>query len=174
MKVTVSGKTNKDLSKRLITATKFFANILMDPRMVRGLNINIILLKQNELLGLCEVLDHGKTHRNFNITIRNDILDDPFVTLAHEMVHVKQYAKKELGTEIVLAKGSTPLSIVPWQGKLWKPKSKEDPYYDAPWEIEAYGREQGLIERWQLLQNKKVIARKACKQRKVPKSKAQR
>jgi hypothetical protein len=33
-------------------------------------------------------------------------------------------------------------------GEIWKPKGKEHHYYDAPWEIEAYGREVGLMHHW--------------------------
>jgi hypothetical protein len=35
-----------------------------------------------------------------------------------------------------------------WMGQIWKPKGKEDAYFDAPWEIEAYGREVGLNHKW--------------------------
>jgi hypothetical protein len=69
--------------------------------------------------------------------------------LAHEMVHVKQYAKNELGKDLALARGGKGLRIVTrWQGKYWTPNTKEDEYWDAPWEIEAYGREVGLHHKW--------------------------
>jgi hypothetical protein len=53
-------------------------------------------------------------------------------TVAHEMVHVKQYAKGELTEQS-------------WQGKLINPKQE---YWDQPWEIEAHGREVGLFIQW--------------------------
>jgi hypothetical protein len=33
-------------------------------------------------------------------------------------------------------------------GKVWKPNGKEDHYFDSPWEIEAFGREVGLYQKW--------------------------
>jgi hypothetical protein len=57
--------------------------------------------------------------------------------VAHEIVHVKQYATGEL------ADTRNP-HVSRWKGKRinWK---KLD-YFDHPWEIEAYGRECGLLE----------------------------
>jgi hypothetical protein len=46
-------------------------------------------------------------------------------TLAHELVHVKQYVKKEMPKDIT-----------------------EGDYWDRPHEIEAHGRETGLFIRW--------------------------
>lgn len=53
-------------------------------------------------------------------------------TLAHEMVHVKQYAKGQL--KVVTPKRGEPYFT--WLGK--KVKSK---YHESPWELEAFGRE---------------------------------
>jgi hypothetical protein len=69
-------------------------------------------------------------------------------TLGHEMVHVKQHAKNELRTgHVVAARGGLKI-YSKWMGEIWKPKGKEDHYFDAPWEIEAYGREVGLFAKW--------------------------
>ena len=57
------------------------------------------------------------------------------VTLAHELVHVRQ-----------LAKGI--LKITP-QGKKWRGKfySKRTPYLDQPWEQEAFARQEIVFRR---------------------------
>jgi hypothetical protein len=59
--------------------------------------------------------------------------------LAHELVHVKQFARRELVD----------------LGEVGKTKflgknvcEKKTHYYDTPWEIEAYGREIGLYTRY--------------------------
>jgi hypothetical protein len=59
-------------------------------------------------------------------------------TVAHEMVHVKQYARGELYQGSRIAKHR-------WQGK-WISNNVD--YWDHPWEIEAHGREAGLFIRW--------------------------
>ena len=51
------------------------------------------------------------------------------------MVHVKQYARRELNPNKEV-----------WLGKTYNPKSIS--YWDLPWEIEAHGREVGLFIRY--------------------------
>ena len=53
-------------------------------------------------------------------------------TLAHEMVHVKQYIMNE--TNDTLSK---------WRGKKINPEKVD--YWIQPWEIDAFGRETGLL-----------------------------
>lgn len=55
--------------------------------------------------------------------------------VAHEMVHVKQYAKGQLVQKI---RKNKPAQFL-WMGKVCK-KS----YYERPWELEAFGRQQIL------------------------------
>jgi len=57
------------------------------------------------------------------------------ITLAHEMVHVKQYAKGQLKLKTT-RRGNT---FFTWLGKKYKGE-----YYDLPWEIEAFSRERVL------------------------------
>lgn len=56
------------------------------------------------------------------------------MTLAHECVHLKQYAMGEIDENMNTWKGTR------------VPKSTD--YWDSPWEIEAYGREKGLYIRF--------------------------
>lgn len=58
------------------------------------------------------------------------------ITLAHEMVHVKQMAKGVL-------KG-TKNGCTVWAGKRYK---KATPYLDRPWEIEAFSRQELILRR---------------------------
>lgn len=53
-------------------------------------------------------------------------------TLAHEMVHIKQFVFKELN----------------YEGICWKGEPLPLDYYDDPSEIEAYGREVGLYHKY--------------------------
>lgn len=154
MKVTVSKTVPKSLAKDLIAAAKFYANILMDPRMVKTIKLKIRVLKydpQTESLGECEEVEP----RTFVIEIYNEPTENIFETLAHEMVHVKQYAKRELGDEVTMtmAKGKKEYCATKWKGEFWTPKKREDSYFDSPWEVEAYGRGIGLYSRWKKKKN---------------------
>lgn len=104
------------------------------PRM-RTLYIDVNLNKKCDALGYCLALDN----REFELEIQSDQSLRRFLeTVAHEMVHVKQYARGELYE-------STAQNKHKWQGE-WLDKDPE--YYDRPWEIEAHGREVGLFVRW--------------------------
>ena len=61
-------------------------------------------------------------------------------SFAHEMVHVKQFAKSELKD---LSKQQ---SLCKFYGKLYN--TDDVNYWDYPWEIEAHGREEGLYVRF--------------------------
>jgi hypothetical protein len=58
------------------------------------------------------------------------------LTLAHELVHVKQMAKGVL-------KG-TKAGAHLWSGKRY---SKTTPYLDRPWEVEAFSRQEIILRR---------------------------
>ncbi len=62
------------------------------------------------------------------------------ITLAHEMVHVKQWAKDEMYEYY-----NTP-NMVRFKGE--KMYQNEVDYWDYPWEIEAFGRQLGLFVRF--------------------------
>jgi hypothetical protein len=67
------------------------------------------------------------------------------------MVHVKQYAKNELAFKPVYnktKKSFTSKIDIYWNDTIWKNKKTEHEYWDAPWEIEAFGREIGLYRRF--------------------------
>lgn len=147
MLVTVTKTTEKN-KKLLVEAANFFANILMDPRMVRNITLDIEIVSGLDVEGECVDEEGTKNPRWFTINLRKQGIDDMIKVLAHEMVHVKQHAKNELqGGVIVATRGGLKMSSK-WMGEVWKPKAKEHPYFDAPWEIEAYGREVGLFQRY--------------------------
>jgi hypothetical protein len=62
--------------------------------------------------------------------------------LAHEMVHVKQWATGEMFDPFRQP------DQVKFRNKYYEFKQEGEDYYDTPWEIEAYGREVGLLYKW--------------------------
>ena len=63
-------------------------------------------------------------------------LKDIGLTLAHEMVHVKQSAKG------ILKNKQNGMNI--WAGKQYSKKTK---YLDMPWEIEAFSKQELILRR---------------------------
>ena len=59
------------------------------------------------------------------------------ISLAHEMVHVKQYARGEL-------KDYLRDDVVRWKRKIFRLSEVE--YWTSPWEVEAYEKDKILYE----------------------------
>ena len=74
-------------------------------------------------------------------------------TLAHELVHVKQYATGEMRDR--------DNAIVEWMGEKYNQDELE--YWEHPWEIDAYGREVGLYIRFMRNYGEKNVKTKISK-----------
>jgi len=132
MIVTVTGGSARQ--RELVESMAYFCKDKLMPRM-KNLELSIALRELTGAYGYCLHADE----REFELEIHKGLkLRRLLETVAHEMVHVKQYAKGELYESTAQGKHR-------WQGK-WLNKDPE--YWDRPWEIEAHGREVGLFVRW--------------------------
>lgn len=119
----ISGK----ISKRLIESAKNYAGILFTPQMGKHIVLNIKTKKKIDELGYIEVDGYNQKGlpREFIIAIQSNLTEEEqLITLAHEMVHAKQYAYGELNEEMTT-----------WHGAKYDPDNMN--YDDMPWEIEA-------------------------------------
>ena len=129
--------------KILKMATHFYASRLMSDRLSNSLEINLNVIKdfytQNKILGEAFPKgDDSKNKKQFVINLEwNKIGKKLLQCLAHEMVHVKQYAKGEL-------KFHERGNLVTFQREQYQ----GDEYWESLWEIEAYGREVGLYQKF--------------------------
>ena len=136
--ITITGGTvrKRELAQ---TMTDFVLKKLL-PR-YRTLDIKIVLKKLPDgLHGLCT----ADTKREFEIEINSSLkLREMMIAVAHELVHVKQFASGEL--DAYNFQPSVAKQIM-WKGSSIKTKGLD--YWDQPWEIEAHGRESGLFIQW--------------------------
>lgn len=103
-----------------------------------NIEIDVKFKLMPEAFGYCSFEDNHLRPRQFLIEVRkNQRVKNLLSTLAHEMVHVKQYARGALAYRGDFAK------------TLWKghDHSKTD-YFDQPWEKEAYKLEQKLYDKF--------------------------
>jgi len=122
---------SKSQKKHVVQMVEFCAGKLM-PRL-NNLDITVNLCKPKGAMGYCLETDDKRT---FDIEVdKTQPLRRVLETVAHEMVHVKQYARRELHPDKHV-----------WMGKTVNPKTVS--YWDLPWEIEAHGREVGLFIRY--------------------------
>jgi hypothetical protein len=132
--------------KILKMATHFYASRLMSERLSDSLEINVNVIKdfyvKNKILGEAFPKDDVlglPSNKQFviNLEWNNKLGKRVLQCLAHEMVHVKQYAKGEL-------KFHERGNLVTFQREQYQ----GDEYWESLWEIEAYGREVGLYQKF--------------------------
>ena len=132
---------SKILSKsELVSAKDYFAEILLSSRMLKFVNIEVKIVSGNAPSGLCIIDEYNNQNkpRSFTIEInKNQSKMEILNAVAHEMVHVKQYAKGEL-------KFHERRNLVTFQREQYQ----DDDYWESLWEIEAYGREVGLYQKF--------------------------
>ena len=145
MVLDIKGSTHR--KRQLVAeAAYFFKDILM-PRM-RTLQIDINLNphyeKKTTSSGDCIWEDTNRYSREFTINL--DSRDDDWMvqTLAHEMVHVKQWARGEM-QDIYDHDNGSPRKTR-WKSKLIDIKNV--PYDKWPWEKEALRVEKRLYNEW--------------------------
>ena len=121
------GKIPMDLHGMALLATQSFAKQLKVDRLKSHIEVRFHhkAFIDGTAEGYCEAVDD----RNFIIDVA--LYGNWMATLAHEMVHVKQFARNELDSALTV-----------WKGK----DHTKTEYWDAPWEKEA-----------RRLQNKMVI-----------------
>ena len=144
MLVNVTG-SNKAVRKLITSATWWYAEKLMGKRLMSGIEINVKLdrnlFKKEEMEGTCIWEDEGRRPKEFTIELdSNRNIRNLLIILAHEMVHVKQWAKDEM-----YEYNNSP-GLVRFKGE--KMHLADINYWDEPWEIEAYGRQLGLFVRF--------------------------
>lgn len=143
MLIKVYGSKSPRLKAMVRDAIKYAGTKLMSKRMADSLEINVKMTdKLVENVAEVEWLDNHVRAKTFEITIdtkQSEMLQ--IISVMHEMVHVKQYATGELVPSLKHCNKSK------WQGKEWVDDSKIG-YYDLPWEIEAHGREKGMLTEW--------------------------
>jgi len=140
MDVNVKGGSKSQ--KKYVRSMVAYCAKKMMPRMKNlEFNVHIKNFGKDDSWGYCIPTDYADSSRprEFEIDINKQAkLRRMLETVAHEMVHAKQFAKGELYESARTNKHR-------WQGK-WL--NKEPNYWDQPWEIEAHGRECGLFIQW--------------------------
>lgn len=128
---------------------RFFSNRFFSKDLSKQISVTLKFVKKNEVgyeddCANVEWMDNNRQPRRFVINIYTPpkvSLRYIISTLAHEMVHVKQFVKNEL-----IDLPSTDYNVSVFKNKKYN--LNRVGYYDQPWEIEAYGRERGLTREY--------------------------
>ena len=131
---------NKELYQAVGSAALYYGALLLGTRMLNNIYLSVKLTKdlkkKEQAYGYCHITDDNLNKpREFMIELDASMIhsvDQILTWLAHEMVHLKQFVRKEL-----------------WDyetGKVqWKKRMYGNVHYeDQPWEKEAYRLEDKL------------------------------
>jgi hypothetical protein len=135
MKLRIVNCPDKDFKPFVERAVHFYGQSLMSKRLLDNINLKVKFNPKLNVCGFASVEDYNNSGkpREFLIEIHSWIgAKEIFKTLAHEMVHVKQFAYMETND-----------SLTRWKGAVVDPDNLD--YYKHPWEIEAYGMDTGLF-----------------------------
>lgn len=141
MKITIEGKPNKLTRQEVIEAVNIFSEQLMSSRLRNTLEINIHFKYMTDYKGLCVWLFDNHRPKDYEIIINNAYgKKTQLMSLAHELVHVKQWATGQMKDLILHS------DTVRYNDKYYNVENEN--YYFTPWEVEAYGLEIGLYEQY--------------------------
>lgn len=135
MQVKVINCPDKDFKPFVKRAVEFYAeNLIQSKRLRDNIHLTIKFNPNIKVWALASIEEYNASNkaREFLIELHPWIgAIEIFKTLAHEMVHIKQFAY-----------GETNETLSKWKGVSIDPDSID--YYHHPWELEAYSLETGL------------------------------
>jgi hypothetical protein len=151
---TVSVLNCKDISfrRKIKSLANFVINKFMSSHVADQIYVQVVIKKHiddsDSPVGTCVWEDERICGREFTIELATRDLNDNdrhltqdniLQNLAHELVHLKQWAK---GEKVFHERTDN----VRYKGKLYR--SDKMNYWEYPWEIEAYGWELSLMTLW--------------------------
>lgn len=130
--VDVTGANSTRLKNKLISAAYFY---LKELKVSSRTNLDVIIrLTNTDVHGYCDY-NYDDSDKEITIELNKQLShNELLLALAHEMVHAKQYVKKELRTINGLNY---------WKGATFSQTKFVDNM--VPWEQEAYFREKELF-----------------------------
>jgi hypothetical protein len=141
MNLTILGAKDIKLTKMLRMAAKSFAHKLLTPQMIKHITLEVHICDKLSAGAYCNIADDLPIPRKFLVEIhRTRKKIHMFTALAHEMVHLKQWAKGEMKEKIRKTK-----YITVWRGDTYE---DDVSYWDQPWEFEAYGLQESLVAKF--------------------------
>lgn len=137
MKISIVGcPDSKQFRPFVKRALQFYNQELFTKKLLDNINLKIRFDSKIDVYGYASVeeCNNSGKPRNFLVELNPNIgAAEILKTLAHEMVHIKQFVY-----------GETNESLTRWKGK---PVGEMD-YYSQPWEIEAHGMEVSLFSKF--------------------------
>lgn len=139
-KLYVRGRSENFSTPQVRHAIRAFASYLLPEKIVKELAIAVLVksdLEEDDCGQIRQYTFRNKSPRAFEITVNADqSLYEAMLTLAHEMVHLKQMATGQFYQQ-------SP-ACSKWNDERVDVASTD--HYELPWEVEAHGREEEVVD----------------------------
>lgn len=145
-KISISGGTAKK-RKLVKQAAKWMLGYALGNRLSNNISLNIVLddtLINTKFYGSVTWEDDNHRPREYEMDLCNHLKDSMlFRVLAHEIVHIRQYATGDLKDLITQA------NYCKWKNELVQSEGRgSGSYFDFPWEVEARRDQEIILRSW--------------------------
>lgn len=138
MQISIRNMPDRLDRSTLYRAVEFFGQRLMGKRLSKNVSVRIVFVKGLGCDANCTWEDDNHRPREFSVLVNSRFaMPKTLAALAHEMVHVKQYARGELKDYFNMP------TTCRFNGKVYDTKKLD--YFDYPWEKEAFSLENRLV-----------------------------
>ena len=127
------------ISGNHLRAIDYFDSRLFSRQLSNHVHVQFQFKKLSTHWGMTSIEDYNKSGkpRFFIVEVKKDLSEkQKLITIAHELIHVKQYVKNELNEQMSY-----------WCGQ--SVNSDEIPYSEQPWEVEAFQFGEQLYHEYQ-------------------------
>lgn len=137
MKVYITGKAENISNKEIKQAVFFYLRKLLGNSMSKKITIDVViekdLFKTYEMYAAISPLEADPRPKHYELEIDAKLSKKQFlVSLAHEMIHLKQFAKDQL-------RDLETKKMTRWLGEYYVEENIN--YWLRPWEMEAHENE---------------------------------
>lgn len=139
MEITVykTGRCKTISVREIKKATRFFAEKLLGKRLAKNIAIDIFLEDLLLSEAYCHAVPFGGAIRDFEISLNKNLSRKSILrALAHEIVHVRQFARGKLKF--------IDIDVSKWGKRVYKHSYSN--YFKLPWEVEAHKLETELFK----------------------------
>lgn len=145
-KIKVTGGTHKK-RKLVKRAARWMLGYTLGSRLANNITLTIKIsdeLKNSAIFGSVIWEDNNHRPREFDMDLCNFIKDRMlYRVLAHEIVHIRQYATGDLKDLAAHA------DYCKWKNKMIKAEGRgSGSYFDLPWEVEARRDQEIILSEW--------------------------
>lgn len=139
MKIRCTGSPQNVERRFVCRALRFYLRHLV-PSLMEGFTVNLVFMDTKGADGAVDWLDKPTRSKKFRLHLHHTMSELKTLTvLAHECVHIKQYSTGQLGD-------CSDEHLVMWEGVPHHFDEDSLDYWFSPWEIEAFGKQAGLLD----------------------------